>query len=159
MTAYEGIKAVLKYTEFFVYCCHLSCSVDSIHLLLLTDGSIDADVGAKVIVAPRVHATLGSTVSLSCKAVLYKTPLSVLEWAEGGVAASSKNGRVNISGPALPKLKLTIANFELSDVGDYTCSLRTAQNETVSATTTVTLKGVHTHITLCVDCTMPKLML
>lgn len=157
MTACEGIMAALKYTKCLTQCCNLSCFVNFIHplfyFLLLA-----LDVGAKVFVAARVQATLGSTVSLSCKAVFYKTPLSVLEWAEGGVAVSSENGRVSISGPALPELKLTIANFELSDVGDYTCSLRTEQNETVSATTTVTLKGGHTHMTRCVHCAIPTLL-
>lgn len=126
----------------------MNCIVDSIlpfYYPLLTP-----DVGAQVLVSPHVHATLGSTVSLDCKALLYKSPLSVLEWAEGGVAVSSKNGRVSISSPALPELKLTIANFALSDVGDYTCSLRTALNHTVSATTSVTVKGVWVLIKHCV---------
>ena len=89
-----------------------------------------------------MHVTLGSNVTLDCKAVLYKTPLSVLEWDEGGVAVSGTDGRVRISSPQLPEVQLTIENFGMSDVGDYTCSLKTAQNQTVSATTTVTLRGV-----------------
>ena len=74
-------------------------------------------------------------------ALIYKTPLGGLEWTEGAVAIRGAEGRVYINGSQLTHLRLTINKFRLTDVGEYTCSLRTAWNQTVSATTSLTAKG------------------
>ena len=98
-------------------------------------------IGSSITVSGDQDVVIGSSVTLLCKASTNVIPRNTVVWMEGGVAVNPVEGKIAIEAKGQLQSEMVIYDVDYSDLGEYTCFLEIQWNETINATTQITLQG------------------